>query len=105
MADLLYTVNWLPLGYMQAYFVTRDVVFLDRWRSVSRFLLDVQVESANPLIDGGWPRAVDMDLMEVFAAPYDVGWGPWSIESGWTVAEIASGLALGVMREEFAGRY
>jgi hypothetical protein len=43
--------------------------------------------------------------MEVFAVPFDLGWGPWSIESGWTVGEIGAGLAMGAMRERLAGFY
>ena len=32
--------------------------------------------------------------------PCDLGWAHWVIESGWTVAEIVSGLAMGLMHEE-----
>ncbi|WP_281287195.1 hypothetical protein [Paenibacillus hemerocallicola] len=37
--------------------------------------------------------------MKVFGSPADMGWGPWAIESGWTVAEIAAGLMAGLMTD------
>jgi hypothetical protein len=53
----------------------------------------------DPLIDGVWARAYDADKREVLGSPADVGRGPWSIESGWTVTEIASGLLMGLPEE------
>jgi hypothetical protein len=41
----------------------------------------------------------------VFGSPADIGWGPWSIESGWTVAEIASGLLMGLPEEKLLPFY
>jgi hypothetical protein len=104
-ADLLYSLNWLPIGFMQAYLVTRDPHFLQLWEGIARFMVSVQLASRDPLLDGGWARALDMGRMEVFAVPFDLGWGPWSIESGWTVGEIGAGLAMGVMRERLSGFY
>ena len=43
--------------------------------------------------------------MEVYGLPNDVGWGPWAIESGWTVAEIAAGLYSGLLKEQLKGFY
>ena len=48
--------------------------------------------AATAKIDGAWARGYDVDIMEVFGLPNDVGWGPWAVESGWTVAEITAGL-------------
>jgi hypothetical protein len=103
--DLLYSMNWLPMGFGQAYLVTGDERFRRLWERVAGFMAAVQLASADPLLDGAWPRAVDVELAEVFAAPNDIGWGPWSIESGWTVAEIASGLMVGCMADRLAGHY
>jgi hypothetical protein len=104
-ADLLYSLNWLPVGFMQAWFVTREPRFLRLWERIARFMVSAQISSRDPLLDGGWARALDMERREVFAVPFDVGWGPWAIESGWTVAEIGSGLAMGLLRDELAGYY
>ena len=56
-----------------------------------------QIHSDNSSIDGGWARGFDVDKMEVYGLPNDVGWGPWAIESGWTVSEILAGLGLGLL--------
>lgn len=94
--DLLYSLNWLPLGFLQAWLATGEARMLDLWRGICSFLLDVQLHAHDRRIDGGWPRAVDVQRREVYAMPYDAGWGPWVIESGWTVGEIAAGMALGL---------
>lgn len=104
-ADLLYSLNWLPIGFLQAWFVTGEPHFLRRWEGIARFMASAQIESRDPLLDGGWARALDMERWEVFAVPFDVGWGPWAIESGWTVAEIASGLAMGLLRDDLERFY
>lgn len=103
--DMLYSLNWLPIGFMQAYFVTGDGMFLDLWKDIAAFFKSVQVGSANPMIDGVWTRGFDVELMEVYGTPNDVGWGPWAVETGWTMAEIASGLMMGLMRERLADCY
>jgi len=104
-SDLLYTVNWLPMGYIIAYFITKDTKFLDLWTEITDFMANAQIISANTAIDGAWARGWDAELKEVFALPNDVGWGPWCIESGWTVAEIASGLALGLLKDDLLKFY
>ncbi|WP_309118944.1 hypothetical protein [Paenibacillus sp.] len=104
-ADLLYSNNWLPIAYMQAYFVTKDEWFLRRWEEHAAFLLSAQLAGDNPQIDGAWARAFDVELHEVYGNPADAGWGPWAIESGWTVAEIASGLLMGLLKHRLRPAY
>lgn len=104
-ADLLYSNNWLPVGWMQAYFATGDRWFKERWQASARFLLAAQLTSANPQLDGGWARAFDVERGEVFGTPADAGWGPWAIESGWTVAEIAAGLYMGLLEEDLLAQH
>ena len=99
-ADLLYTTNWLPLGFACAWRATGDEVFHARWRALADFLAAAQIESADPATAGGWARGVDMDRMEIWGMPHDIGWGPACIESGWTVAEILMGLGLGSFYEK-----
>ncbi|GIP33389.1 hypothetical protein [Paenibacillus sp. J2TS4] len=99
-ADLLYTNNWLPIAWMQAYFITGDIWFKERWSETAGFMVHAQIESDDPMINGAWARAFDVELMEVFGSPADVGWGPWAIESGWTVAEISAGLYMGLLEEK-----
>ena len=103
--DLLYSLNWLPTGLAVAHYTTGDEWFKELWMEICQFLANIQIKSGNKLINGVWPRAFDADLREVYGVPNDVGWAPWSVESGWTVAEIASGMMLGLMEEEIKSRF
>ena len=91
-ADLLYSNNWLPIGFAYAYLVTGEKRFFERWTSVASFMLSSQMHSDNKLLDGAWARAFDMEAKENYGMPHDAGWGPYCIESGWTVGEILMGL-------------
>ena len=93
-ADLLYSVNWLPLGFAWAYYATGDGMFYTLWEDVARFLRLAQIQSEDRRLDGAWARAFDMERREIYGVPHDVGWAPCSIESGWTVGEILTGLMI-----------
>ncbi len=93
-ADLLYSVNWLPMGFAYAWHVTGDRWFRDRWEGVVRFLLNVQNRSGDRKLDGSFFRAFDMEIGEAYACPHDVGWAACSAETGWTNAEILMGMML-----------
>ena len=93
-ADLLYSCNWLPLGFAYAYHVTGDERFHRLWRGIAGFCLQTQMFSDDPLTDGGWCRAFDMERNEAYAAPHDCGWATYAAETGWTAAEILMGLML-----------
>jgi len=94
-ADLLYSLNWLPLGFSYAYYATGDPVFLKRWDDICDFFARAQIVSENKTIDGAWSRSLDLNRMEIYGMPHDVGWGPCCIESGWTVGEILMGIGFG----------
>ena len=96
-SELLYSLNWLPLGFSYAYYVTQDSLFMDKWENIIKFLTDAQIVSQDKTIDGAWARCLDLKRMEIYGMPHDVGWGPFSIESGWTVGEILMGLGFGMM--------
>ncbi|HAZ19757.1 MAG TPA: hypothetical protein DCY75_06250 [Clostridiales bacterium] len=91
-ADLLYSTNWLSLGFAYAYMVTKEQKFKDLWHNVASFFIRTQIHSENKWLDGGWCRAFDMDTQEIYGVPHDVGWAACCIESGWTVSEILLGL-------------
>jgi hypothetical protein len=93
-ADLLYSTNWLPIGFAYAYYATGDDWFKSLWRDVVAFCIQSQVISEDPLLDGSWCRAFDMDMWEAYACPHDVGWAACCSESGWTDAEILMGMML-----------
>ncbi len=93
-ADLLYSVNWLPVGFAYAYRVTRERRYYDLWRDIAAFFIRTQATSDDPAADGLWHRAFDMELGEVYGCPNDIGWAAKCSETGWTVAEILMGLML-----------
>ena len=93
-ADLLYSVNWLPVGFAFAYHATGDRRFRDLWRGVAAFCIRTQAVSDDPALDGLWARAFDMEIGEVYGCPHDIGWAPKCSETGWTNAEILMGRML-----------
>ncbi|WP_147590119.1 hypothetical protein [Clostridium polynesiense] len=103
--DLLYSNNWLPIGFMQAYLVTGDEYFKSLWQENIKFILGIQIISDDPRINGVWGRGFDVEYMEYFGSPADIGWGPWAIESGWTVAEILSGIFMGILQDKLKPFY
>ena len=52
------------------------------------FLSDVQIESPDAQFNGAWMRAYDMDIGEWHGLDKDAGWGPYCIETGWTMGTI-----------------
>ena len=90
--DLLYSNNWLPLGYAYAYLATGEERFYKAWCDIASFLLSCQIRSEDQLLDGAWTRAFDIEAWESHGVPHDVGWAPCCVETGWTVGEILMGL-------------
>ena len=93
-ADLLYSVNWLGIGFAYAYHVTKDGRYRALWRGIAEFYVKTQAVSSDPALNGLWSRAFDMELGEAYGCPHDVGWAAKCSESGWTDAEILMGLML-----------
>jgi hypothetical protein len=104
-SDLLYSVNWLPLAYIQSYLITKDEMFYDMWKDITTFFIKSQILSKDSNLNGAWARGFDLEMHEVYGVPHDVGWGPWAIESGWTVAEILMGIGYGLMVDEIKQYY
>ncbi len=103
--DLLYSVNWLPMAFSQAYFITGDAYFENLWKRVSLFFARSQIQSENPKIRGAWARCFDVEEWDIYGTPNDVDWGPWCIESGWTVSNIISGIGQGLLAETLMNKY
>jgi hypothetical protein len=93
--DLLYTTNFAFLGLHEAAAVTHDPVYVRAENKLAAFLCRVQVQSEkHPELAGGWFRAFDFGRWDYWASGSDWGWGPWSIETGWTQSWITSVLAM-----------
>jgi hypothetical protein len=60
-----------------------------------------QISSPDPLFDGAWMRAYDMDIDEYYGLDKDKGWGAYCIETGWMTGFIP----LSFMYEDEDGSY
>jgi len=104
-ADLLYSINWLPLGFAYAYMVTRDTYFYQKWLEVAGFLVRCQVHSKDHSLHGSWSRGFDMNCWEIYGVPHDIGWSPCCVETGWTMGEILMGLQfMKLIQNGFSGK-
>jgi hypothetical protein len=93
--DLLYTSNFAFLGLHEAAAATGDAFYGQAENKLAEFLCRIQARSpAHPELEGAWFRAFDFQRWDYWASNSDWGWGPWSIETGWTQAWITSVLAL-----------
>lgn len=93
--DLLYTTDFAFLGLHEAAAATGDARLQKAADRLADFLCRIQVRSvAQPYLDGAWMRSFDYELWEYWGSSADLGWGAWSVESGWTNAWIASVLAM-----------
>jgi len=93
--DMLYSMNFAFLGLHEAVAATGDPTLAAAEDLIARFLCRIQVHSeAHPELDGAWFRSFDYDKWDYWGSSADIGWGAWSIESGWTQAWITSVLAL-----------
>jgi hypothetical protein len=59
---------------------TGDEYFKKLWEILADFFVSTQVRGGNQMIDGAWPRSIDVENMEVYGVPNDIGWAPWSVE-------------------------
>jgi hypothetical protein len=100
--DLLYTSNFAFLGLHEAAAATGDAFYLEAEDKLAEFLCRIQVHSSvHPEFDGAWFRAFDFKRWDYWASNSDGGWGPWSIETGWTQAWITSLLAMRHLKTSF----
>ncbi len=107
-ADLLYTTNFAFLGLHEAAAATGDSMYVEAENKLAEFLCRIQVRSEkHPELAGGWFRAFDYGTWDYWASGSDWGWGPWSIETGWTQSWITSVLGMRNLRTslwELTGR-
>ena len=94
--DFLYSMNWLPVSLAAAWYATQEERYRALYTATVSFIASVQLESPDPKLHGAWARAVDIETMEVSGVNNDREWSTWTIESGWTVAEIMNGMLWGV---------
>jgi len=94
-SDQLYTSGFALLGLHEAFGATGDARYQDAEDSLASYLCRIQTRSEKfPYLDGTWFRAFDDHRWEAWASSADIGWGAWSLESGWAQAWTAALLAL-----------
>jgi len=102
LADMLYTSNFAFLGIHEAAAATHDPVYERAESKLADFFCRIQIRSeSHPELDGAWFRAFDYGDWDYWASNADLGWGAWSIETGWSVSWITSILALRQRHESF----
>lgn len=93
--DLLYAVNFAVIGLHEAAAVTKDSEIRQAEDRLADFLTRIQIRSeTRSELEGGWYRGFDFKRWDYWGSDGDIGWGVWTIETGWTVAWISSTLAL-----------
>lgn len=93
--DQLYSNNYALAALGEAYAATGNASYGAAADALAAYLAATQATStAFPFVSGSWPRAFHYDLWTYFGSSSDTGWGPWSVESGWTTTWIAAAMAL-----------
>ena len=93
--DLLYCNGFALVSLHEAYGATGDPYFKQAEDKVAEFLCRAQIRSDSiPYLDGTWFRTFDIEAWEPFGSAADVGWGGWSVETGWGGSWGTMGLAL-----------
>ena len=94
-SDQLYTTGFALLGLHEAVGATGDKKLKSAEDRLAEYLCRIQIRSERfPYLNGTWFRAFDDRRWEAWASSADIGWGAWSIESGWAQAWTAALLAL-----------
>jgi hypothetical protein len=97
--DLLYTTNFALLSLREAWAATGDDYYRLAEDRLAEFICRIQAQSdTRPEFDGAWFRAFDFRRWDYWASNADIGWGPWSTETGWTQGWIVAVLALRVLK-------
>jgi hypothetical protein len=93
--DVLYSNNFALVSLVEAYAATGDYERLGAPAdALASYLAATQLSSdAFPALDGSWMRGFDFTLWDFWGSASDSGWGPWSVETGWTTTWIAAALA------------
>lgn len=92
-ADLLYCNNFFAcaLGVLVR---TRQPFTTDMpkakaiYQKLLRFLVNVQIDSPDQRLNGGWMRAYDLAHNEYYGLNKDKDWGPYCIMGGWVMGYV-----------------
>ena len=95
-SDFLYTTNFALLGLHEAAAATQNKTIIAAENALAEFVVRAQARSSTrPEIDGAWFRAFRFDdTWESWGSDSDVGWGAWSVETGWSQSWVTTTLAM-----------
>jgi hypothetical protein len=100
-SDQLYTTSFAAMNFWIAYKATGDRIYLEDFHRVADYLVRIQIESPDRMIDGGWMRGFDYSLWEYYGSNADQWWSAYVMETGWQNAVIDIALALYLMDDPF----
>lgn len=93
--DQLYVSGFSLLGLHEAAFALNDKDIKAGEDRLAQFLCRIQNRSKQfPYLNGSWFRAFDYKRWEGWASSGDLGWGAWSVETGWANAWTLATLGL-----------
>ena len=79
----------------EASITLKDQRLRETVQKMAKFFCRIQVRSKkHPYLDGAWMRSFDFRKWEYWGSSADIGWGAWSVESGWTNSWIVSTMML-----------
>jgi hypothetical protein len=94
-SDQLYTTGFALLGLHEAAGATGDAKIKAAEDRLAAYLCRIQIRSERfAYLDGAWFRAFDFGRWDYWGSSADIGWGVWSVESGWGQAWIGAVLGL-----------
>lgn len=100
--DELYTTGFALIGLREAVAATGDPKLKQAEDKLAEFLIRIQIKSETlPMLDGLWFRSFDFAHWDYWASSADIGWGAWSIETGWGQAWTAATFGLREQQTSF----
>ncbi len=77
-------------------------MFEELAHGVLDYLSRIQIDDPDDeQLDGTWQRAFDFESWEYFGSNADLGWGPYCVETGWSVAPAIIGAMLYLTGDTF----
>lgn len=93
--DQLYVSGFSLLGLHEAAMALNDNEIKAGEDRLAQYLCRIQNRSKEfPFLNGSWFRAFDHNRWEGWASSGDIGWGAWSVETGWANAWTLATLGL-----------
>jgi hypothetical protein len=100
--DQLYGTPFAAWGLPIVHQITGEPVFDELAQGVLDYLSRIQIDDPpDEQLHGTWQRAFDFDAWEYFGSNADIGWGPYCVETGWSVAPSLIAAMQYLQREPF----